>query len=253
MNRRRIKRRRRDGLWNSLSCAVVFLFVLVACLVTYIFANPQSKLNPFPPPAETATVVLPTIDQTLEQGRTLTALAGSATETAKPTNTQVPTATAEISATVTATPEPTLPNSSHNPATTPIPTKVLDDPFPFVLQGQPKFLDASTFDKKHSCGWLGVAGQTFDLLNRPLPGILVQVSGTLGGEKLEMISMSGTVLTYGDAGYEIFLSNNPTTSQGSLSIRLIDENGKPLSEQIKIDTSSACRQNLTVVNFKKVK
>ncbi|MHC1785207.1 MAG: hypothetical protein AB9891_21080 [Anaerolineaceae bacterium] len=226
--------------------------MLLAGLVVYIFLNPTSKLNPFPPPTVAATIMLPTFDKTLQESM------GTITATRISTRTETPTSTLTPSATFTSTPEPTLSptpsnNNSHNPATTPIPTKILNDEYPFILHGEPKMLDASTFNPKHTCNWQGIAGQTFDLLNRPLPGILVQVSGQLGNEKLEMISMSGTVLTYGDSGYEIFLANRVIESHETLSIRLIDEAGKPLSEQYKLDTSGNCNQNLVIVNFKKVK
>jgi hypothetical protein len=222
--------------------------MILAGFVTYIFVNPSSKLNPFPPPTIAATIMLPTLDQTLQESMR----AKTATRTETPTSTIAPLATN------TSTPEPTLTptasnDNSHNPATTPIPTKILDDEYTFTLHGEPKMLDASTFNLKHTCNWQGIAGQTFDLLNRPLPGILVQVSGQLGNEKLEMISMSGTVLTYGDSGYEIFLSNRVIESQGTLAIRLIDDAGKPLSDSYELDTSGNCNQNLVIVNFKKVK
>lgn len=245
MNRRRIRRRRRrDNLWNRLSCGVVFLFILLAVFVTHIFINPSSRFNPFPPPTQAATIEGPT----LEESRQPTITTAAPTRTPTPTLTR----TASPAPTRTATDEPTTPGGVHNPATTPIPTKTLDIGFPFTMHGEQKMLDASTFDGRHGCNWQGVAGQTFDLLNRPLPGILVQVSGTLGAEKLEMIGMSGTVLTYGPAGYEIFLSNRIVESRDSLFIRLIDEAGKPLSEQYPLETSGDCRRNLVVVNFKKI-
>jgi hypothetical protein len=222
----------------------VLLFILLAVFVTHIYINPSSRFNPFPPPTLAATIELPTLEESRQPTHT----------TAAPTRTPTPTmtTTASPSPTRTATEEPTPEGGAHNPATTPIPTKTLDIGFHFTLHGEQKMLDASTFDVKHGCSWQGVAGQTFDLLNRPLPGILVQVSGTLGAEKLEMISMSGTVLTYGPAGYEIFLSNKAIESHDSLFIRLIDEAGKPLSAQYELETSGDCRRNLVVVNFKKV-
>jgi hypothetical protein len=251
--RRRRRTRRRDGIWNRLSCVIIILFVLITCLVSYIYINPTSWLNPFPPPTEPALIVLPTFDETIEQSmatRTATSTQELVTVTSLPTFTQIP----KIAATDTPEPSPTVTNiNSHNPATTPIPTKIINGEYTFTLQGEPKFLDASTFNSKHSCNWQGIAGQTFDLLNRPLPGILVQVSGKLGDQTLEMINLTGTILTYGSAGYEVFLTNKLTESQETLWVRLIDEDGKPLSDQVKINTSSSCNENLVVVNFKQVK
>ncbi len=256
INRRRIRRkRRRDGLWNRLSCGIVVLFIALAGYVVYIFANPTSALNPFPPRTEVAEITLPTFDETLQNS------AGTLTPTTRPsatptlevnTPTPEPSPTEEQVSVAEPTPIPVTSNS-HNPATTPIPTKVLHDEFPFTLQGEPKFLDASTFNPRHGCNWQGIAGQTFDMLNRPLPGKYVQVSGKLGGETLEMINMSGTMLTYGDAGYEVFLADQVIESHETLTIRMIDQEGKPISPSFKLNTSSACNQNLVVVNFKQVK
>jgi hypothetical protein len=239
-------------VWNRLSCGIVILFLIVTCYVSYIFMNPNSRLNPFPPPTATSLVALPTYDETLQYSL------GTLTATLRPAATSTQEVIETLAAEPSATPEPTStstpgPVNAHNPATTPIPTKVLNDPYPFTLQGEPKLLDAATFNPKHGCGWMGIAGQTFDMLNRPLPGLLVQVSGTLGGETLEMISMSGTMVTYGQAGFEIYLADQVIESQGSMLIRLIDDKGKPLSEQFKLNTTSACSQNLVIVNFKQVK
>jgi hypothetical protein len=81
----------------------------------------------------------------------------------------------------------------------------------------------------------------------------VQVGGYLGAAKIDLLSLTGTALQYGQAGYEFTLAEKPIASTGKLWVQLLDQSDLPLSDKIYFDTFSACEQNLIIINFKQVR
>ncbi len=180
---------------------------------TQIFLDPQSSLNPLPP-ATTAAPELPT--STLESLLT-------------DTPTQTVTATAEP---LTATPTPEL-----------VITFGIQD-------GTPAALDSSTFHPELGCNFMGIAGQAFGLDDTPITGWHVQVTGTLNGEAMNKIGLTGAATQYGAGGYEIQLGNTPVASDNTLQIVLLNEQGQPVSATTAFTTYASCQQNLILINFK---
>jgi len=123
-----------------------------------------------------------------------------------------------------------------------------------VAQGSPVAIASTTFHPEAGCNWLGVAGQVLDMSGAPVTtGVIIQLSGVIGGEFKEITSLTGVAPQYGPAGYEIYLGDKPVASNGTLWVQLLDQAGLPMSEKIFFDTSDDCDHNLIFINFKQVK
>lgn len=231
-----------DALWNFLSGLLVVAIIAVLVGAALIYVNPGSSLNPLPPPTAVPTLSIPT----LPLPATL-----APTSTTAPTSTAVPqiTPTALFSPTAVMSTPGALPNQP-----TPTPTARVNSSYAFILQSEPRAIDASLFSPERGCQWMGVAGQAFDLNNNPVPlGIEVQLAGILDGKPISIISLTGTAVIYGSAGFEITLADKPVASRGSLWIRLVDQAGLPLSDRYYFDTYADCEKNLIIINFKQVR
>lgn len=234
---------RSDLIWNVLTILLLMGILLQLGGFLFFFSNPYNALNPFPPPSLPAVIVLPS--------RTPTLAALPPTWTLTPTVTSTP----------TPSPTPPVPVAATDavevtPGAAPLAIDATEQPssrYAFALTGEVKAIDATIFRPEHGCKWLGIAGQSFDIQGRPATGITVQVGGTLGRNYIDLISLSGTALWYGQAGYEVFLSETLTPSNNSLWVRLLDQSGLPLSGKIYFSTSDDCLKNLVVVNFKQVR
>lgn len=133
------------------------------------------------------------------------------------------------------------------------PTPEDESLFKFAIQSRPENISGCLFNLEHTCKWMGVAGQAFDLQGRPIPGITVQVSGPSSGNEMKYLSMTGSALAYGEAGYEVFLSDKPIDTMGEFEIRLVDQLGRGLSPRYTFNTCSDCEKNLVIINFKQIK
>ena len=188
------------------------LITLIAALCTggyfaQIFLDPQSSLNPLPPPTTEVVLELPTA--------TVALFTETPTETPEPT----------------ATPEPVT---------------------SFGIQdGSPVALDASVFHPELACNFLGVAGQAFGLDNVPITGLRVHITGTLNGEPIDKIGLTGAATQYGPGSYyEIQLGSTPVASENTLQIVLTNEQGEQISQPVAFSTFESCQQNLILINFK---
>jgi hypothetical protein len=124
--------------------------------------------------------------------------------------------------------------------------------YPFVVRSDPKVLDASTFAGHDTCK-LWVAGQTFNLQGAPMVGITVMLGGYLDGRLYQELTLTGTALQYGQAGYEFTIRDQPMKSKEALWVMLFDQSMAPLSGKIYFDTHADCDENLVVINFKQVR
>ncbi len=225
-------------VWNVLSVLLILGIGLTGVGFISIFTNPYNSLNPFPPPTMPALLVLPTSTPTLRL------LPPTWTPTA--TNTVTPSMTPPSPVVVTDAVEVTPGAlSTPQPDETEPPNR-----YAFAVQGEVKAIDGTIFRPEHGCNWTGVAGQAYDLQGRPATGITVQVGGNLGRKYIDLISLTGTALWYGQAGYEVFLSDTPDNSQNTLWVRLLDQSGLPLSAKVYFSTTTDCKSNLVVINFK---
>ncbi len=233
---------RRDTVWNVLT---VFVWLGMACAVmafVSIYANPQTlpaRLRPVPPvpPTLVAVVQIPTNTATLAPSSTPRPSEVTPTRTSTPTQT------------VTLTPSPTATETS-TPG--PSPTATIYSLYPFILRGEIKVISGSTFPDHDTCK-LWVAGQADDLQGAPMQGITVMLGGHLGGRTLSQLSLTGTALQYGQAGYEFTVADQPLRSKQSAWVALFDQAMMPLSGRIYFDTTEDCAQNLILVNFRQIK
>jgi len=227
------------AFWNLLTLLVLLGVVVVVGFFAMIYINPYSALNPFPPPTPVVVQPLPTDVPTA----TLTSV-----PTATPTMI-VPTDEATQEATSTSTPLATPTDFVLSTAT---PTETATQ-VPYGLQsGSPKYIDSTIFHPELGCNFLGIGGQAFGADGAPVLALRVEVTGTLDGESVYLLSLTGAATQYGSGGYEIYLSDEPVDSTGSLQIVLLDQEGQPLSEPIFFDTYADCEQNLVLLNFSQV-
>ncbi|HVN55637.1 MAG TPA: hypothetical protein VMT46_14985 [Anaerolineaceae bacterium] len=229
---------------------VVLATLGIILVFATIFANPSSGFNPFPPVAMPPTVALPT--------NTPTAKYFPPTWT--PTITPVPTETM--------TPEPptatptrfvlsVTPNSLTSTAQaaqpSPVVTPTIKSNFPFAVPNQPASAASTIIHSDLGCKWLGIGGQVFDLSGAPVVGIYIKLGGSVYGKPVDMLSLTGTALQYGPAGYEFRLGDTPVDTKQQLWVQLFDQADLPLSDKIYFDTFKDCAKNLTIINFKQVK
>lgn len=145
---------------------------------------------------------------------------------------------------------------------TPIPnTQVADDPndpvvspTPYIIKrfelqpGSPKWL-TNFIHPEEGCNWMGVGGQIFDVQGTPVANLLVKLSGSLDGENIDMIALTGGALYLGPGGYEFKISDHPIASNEALWISILDQGGNALSDPFTISTYGSCDQNYGVLNF----
>jgi len=233
---KKAKRRFKLGaaLLNLLSVGLLLVTLAVGAYYAFLFLNPYSEFNPFPPAAQ-AVSTLPAASPTAMEAEG-EVLAEAATEEAieeePATNTPEPTATdVPPTATITPTREP---GSYYE-----------------IQPGSPVALDSSIFHPDLGCSFLGVAGQAFGLEDTPIPGLRVQVTGMLDGESVDKLGLTGAASQYGAGSYfEIVLGDEPVGSNETLEIQIIDEDGLPASDAFSFSTFASCGQNLILVNFK---
>lgn len=229
----------RDLTWNVLTVLVWLGIAAVAVVVLTLVANPHSRFNPFPPgqptlvalitfPTETPTPVPPTATRR-----------GAVTRTPTPTVTLTPTATVTVTPTITLTPGPS-------------PTPTIYSLYPYIVWGDPKTIPGATFPDHEACR-MWVAGQAYDLQGAPVVGIQVMLGGWLDGKTYSELSLTGTALQFGPAGYEFQLKDSPVESKESVWVMLLDQSGIPLSNKVYFDTYGDCGSNLILVNFRQVK
>ncbi|NPV84379.1 MAG: hypothetical protein HPY45_00020 [Anaerolineae bacterium] len=256
---RRLKRRK-QAVWDVLTLLVGVMILVVIGVGVYIFLQPESALNPFPPPTMPASIMLPSqtpvpVQQDVSDGLGKPAQVHAA-------DTQLPTTTA-VEPTATQTPTltvvyPTLPQPSSTPsinvhdifATL---TATAYSAYPYTLKAPPAAIQAFHLPAEKLCHWSGVGGQVIDIQNRPATGILVQLGGYLNRAYYNQTSLTGTALQYGPAGYEFTLGEELKASRKGLWVQLVDQSLYPLSEKVYFDTFNDCSKNLILINFKQVK
>jgi len=230
------KRRRSDRLWNIFTILLIVLMVGLCSVFYLIFSNPESALNPAPPPTMPVLIVLPT---------------STATQRALPP-TWTPTVIV-LTPTLTSTtgPQATLPLGTVQPTS----TRDLSASAPFVLQGAPMAVADGLFRGTNDCKWMGVAGNVYDLQGRPVIGLKVRLGGVLNGKSItpERTTLTGLARAYGESGYEFKLADQPIASTSALWIRLYDQQDIPISDKTYFDTYNDCAKNLVLVNYKQVR
>jgi hypothetical protein len=222
------------------------LTLISACCMSYyflqVFINPYSPLNIFPPAQLPTAYASPT--------ETITPIQIQSTWT--PTETIRPTASRTRAATWTLLPEMITPTITDTPTATGSPTETgtaTTTSMPAVAEIT---YDASTAVHANSgCAWFGIGGKVLDASGKTLPFQTIQLGGTLDGQVISRLTLSGSNLAYGDSGYEFALGDHPIASTKTLWIQLFDNTGKPLTDKIYFDTFSDCNKNLVLIIFKR--
>lgn len=119
----------------------------------------------------------------------------------------------------------------------------------YTVQPGTPVMTANIARPEAGCNWTGVAGQVFGPDGRPAEGLVVEVSGRLGGEEILALGLTGVAPALGPGGYAITLADKAIPSQGTLRAQVLDLNGAVLSAEIPFNTSGSCETNLTLINF----
>ena len=212
--------------FNLLSGIFVAATLMVGLVFAIIFIDPQSGINPLPP------TTMPALFKTY-----------TPSPTARPV--LPPTWTPEATATVVVL----GPTETPLPVNTPIPTADIESGTTFrVQEGSPRY-EANLYHPEAGCSWLGVGGEVLDAVGEPVPGLLVEAGGSLGGVGISRLSLSGTAPNYGEAGYELHLYDAPIESNGEAWIQLLDQANLALTDKIYLQTYDSCDSNLIIINF----
>lgn len=257
--------KRNSPVYDVITALFVVLTVAALGLILLVWRDPQTPLNPFPPPTLPPRVVLPTA--TLTPTPTDTPLPTS-TPTASPTPTATATATATATPTATdtptITPTPVLSGAlSQLPAgelllATPTPAP-LDDgnggaipgsiggpralptrsPFPF----DPREVRFQANENDQGCNWRGIAGSLSALNGDPIVGLAILVEG----ESFRRVEISGTAEQWGAGGFEVQVGSEPRAEPYTLTV--LGPTGAPISPAVPVETGATCDTNVAVVDF----
>ncbi len=240
----------RSGMvWNILTVLVLLTAVCVGVVFLIVFINPNIGINPFPPPTMPVRAALDTPTPTPKSvlPPTWTPIASPApveTSTPVPTNTPLPTQ------------EDAGESQGEGDSGAGDDVEIMGD-MPVVLHdGSPQYIPATSFHPDFGCNWMGVAGQVIDVNGAPVQGLIVEVGGTLAGENIgnpTVLQATGLATAYGEAGFEVKLSDEPIESSGSVWIQVLDQAGLPLSERISFFTFEDCEKNLIIIYFKQIR
>ncbi|MBL8090350.1 MAG: hypothetical protein KF758_08615 [Anaerolineales bacterium] len=230
------KPKSRLDIWDMLSILTLLMTLCIGGYFVAIYLSPNAVFNPLSPERAFAGQ-LPTATITpIQLLPTWTPTQPVVTET--PTLTLVPTFTLEPTVTVV---------SLITPSDTPPPTATPKAPFNATVT----YIDSTIIHNEAACNWQGVAGTVIDSNNADMIGITVRLSGFYNGKTQNQLTVSGIAPAYGKSGFEFFLGTVPISSDGLLSIQILDQAGLPLSSIIELDTFSDCSKNLVLVKFKK--
>jgi hypothetical protein len=229
-----------DRLWNLGTLVILLCLVILVGVFASIYVNPNTAVNPYPPPTVPVAILLPTSTATIPVPTATPTEAP--TETPQPTDTPAPPAPAGPTPTLVSAVEVELPTARANAA------------YAYELKSAPAPIDASLLYPGRGCDWMGVGGQVSDLSGRPVTGINVQMVGVADGRTMNVVTLTGTALKYGEGGYEFTISDKQVfRSKETFWIQLIDQQRSPLSKRVVFDTFDDCSRNLIVINFTQVR
>ena len=240
-----------DMIWNILTLLILLACIGLAGLFALIYNNPFVPFNPFKPQQLPQIVIVPTFTTTLD---VLTFPATwTPTATNLPTLTQIPvtpTFTVTLNSILrTPTVLPTL--DAGTPVDSATPTVAGN--MPFDIWGNAVAVSSTIVHPESDCNWLGVGGQVFDLQGSPVVGYTIQLGGDLGSSPIDMLSLTGAALQYGQAGYEFTMANKPAASKKTVWLQMLDQAALALSPKVYFDTFDGCQKNLILINFKQVR
>jgi len=227
------RRRPRLNILDLFTAIVLLTTVALAALTLYLFVEPHTPLNPLKPKIPTP-FDFPTA--------TITPLQMEATWT--PTfilTTETPT----LAPTITLQPSPTT-VSLVPPSKTPPASATPKAPYSATVSA----IDSTIIHPELGCGWFGVGGSVVDDSNAPVLYMTLRLTGSIGGEPVDKLTVSGTALDYGQSGFEFELGKTPRASNKLLVLQLFNQAGEQQANDIPIITYNDCKRNLILVRFK---
>ncbi len=224
----------------------MLILILAIPLLTLACLGQTAVTEVVPTITDTSTPVV-NLNSVAAQTQTVASEIG---ELSKPTATPAPTQLPET-ATLTIAPaeevaikDEVLPASTSNN----LAASVVYERFFAVQTGTPVGLP-NWAHAEAGCNWMGIAGQIFDLTGTPAINFVVEAGGTLEGNPVLGLSLTGLNSVYGPGGFEVYLANHITASQNTVWIEIKDTQGKLVSERIYLSTYNDCNQNLILLNF----
>ncbi len=265
------RKRSNSPIYDVITVLFVILTVAVGAVLVLIINDPNTALNPFPPPTIPPIVNLPTLTPSATPTSTPTATATpSITPTATATGTATPTSTPTATATPTITPTQVLAGANEQtpqpPPAQPATLAPLDDgsgniisgaspvqttavsppsaartrsPYPFTVDT----IRRTANPGEQGCQWLSIAGTVSGLMGEPLPGLAVEVTG----ENFRQVQFSGSAARWGESGFEVPVGAAPRTATYTVQIK--SSTGGLLSDAIEVETGNTCNETVTLVEF----
>ena len=229
-------RQRRFSFLDVLTSALLYATMMIGGLYLFIFLEPQTVINPFPPPTMPVRAVLATNTPT----------PAPATPTPLPLPTALPTAVPVVVVTETSLPPTAIvvvPEPTAIPTTEPTAAPTV---FAYALQEGSIGYTTQFAYPDLDCAWMGIAGTVFDAAGDAAEDMIVHVDGPDG---FAIDAIAGTRPEFGPAGYEVTLANAPMDSDQMYVVQLLDVYGEPVSERYAVTTFDDCDRNLILVNF----
>lgn len=122
-------------------------------------------------------------------------------------------------------------------------------PYIYSLQPGSPVLTANIFHPDLGCEWMGVGGQVLGEGGQPIGMLVIELGGSLNGEQVDGLTLTGSANQWGPGGYEIRISDNPITSTNELWVRVLSIEGEPLSEPVYFNTYTDCEKAAVIINF----
>ncbi|WP_119065472.1 hypothetical protein [Aggregatilinea lenta] len=263
-----MRQRRSTVLLDLITVAFLAGTIAVVAFVVLVMNDPQSAVNPFPPPTIPTVAFLPTFTPTATPSITPSAsVTPLPSDTPTPSITPTPSDTPTPTPTETVSPTPVLsgatpfgPQSTSTPGTLSPASLPLDDGSGNTVDGEPvrtpipqptrsEFpftasevrYEANANDD--GCAWLSVAGSVSDLVGDPLPGLAVQIQGT----DFNQVQFAGNASEWGLAGFEFKVGTTPES--GEYTLQLLGATGAAVSDAVTVETGDSCTTNVAVVEF----
>jgi hypothetical protein len=222
--------KRRFSYLDVLTSALLYATMMIGGLYLFIFLEPQTAINPFPPPTMPVRAVLATNTPTPSPA----------------TATPLPTTGTGVVVTDTGVPPTAIvvaPESTAVPTTEPA---AASTGFAYELQEGSIGYTTQFAYPDLDCAWMGIAGTVFDSEGNAAEDVIVHVEGPDG---FVIDAIAGTRPEFGPAGYEVTLANAPIDSDQIYVIQLLDVFGEPASDRYAVTTFNDCDRNLILVNF----
>lgn len=231
---------------NRVSLVLICLLVILFTACTLPAPRIEVPEPTSPPPSEPAASAETEADSMMTEAPAVTEAENFATEA-------LAAMLAEPTTTPTATTTTRLPQIQANPQPTQIPSP--EPVYRFLLQSGTPAMTSNFVNPGAGCNWMGVGGQVFGKDEKPIPGLIAEVEGTLDGKPVLFLALTGSSSVLGPGGFEITLANRSIASQGTLTLQLFDLNGTPQSKKIPFDTiagEESCEKNLIIMNFSEI-